>query len=371
MITDSSRAGSGTRGQGAGDGEGENGRAGTSSATSSAALPVVTGAAPSGPAADGEQATGSAHAKVILLGEHAVVHGRPAIALALPHLRVTVVATRTTGAATLRTEEYAGPLDRAPDVLGPLVTAARATSEHLGCSPAGVDLAVRTGIPVGRGLGASAAAAHAIVDALVKLHGSELDEEGRFDLVQVAERVAHGRPSGLDARATRASGALLFRAGRSTPLPVALGTSLVVADTGVRGTTREAVADVAAFVERSPHRGSVLLDRLESLTLAGAEDLAQDRREALGGRMTAAHDMLSELGAGHPALDRLVEAAVGAGALGAKLTGGGQGGCVLALAPTPEDADRIVDALESAGAVGSWVLPPAASGAAPDRGRAS
>ncbi|ROS74424.1 mevalonate kinase [Cellulomonas sp. PhB143] len=305
-----------------------------------------------------DEAVGSAHAKVILLGEHAVVHGRPAIALALPHLRVTAEVRRAAGPALLRTEEYVGPIDTVPAALASLATAVRATLERLELPVSGVDVAVRTGIPVGRGLGASAAAAHAIVDALARLTGADLDEEARYRLVQEAERVAHGNPSGLDARATRTRGAMLFRSGTSTRLPVRLGTCLVVADSGVRGATKEAVADVQAFLERDPARATALLDRLATLTTEGAADLADDRRRELGARMSQAHAVLGELGVGHPALDRLVDAAEGAGALGAKLTGGGLGGCVVALVPTPADADRVVGALEAAGAVGTWVVPP-------------
>lgn len=321
--------------------------------------PTPGAAREAGTARDAGSARGSAHAKLILLGEHAVVHGRPAVAMGLPHLRVTALARRVPGPVVLATEEYTGPAEQAPATLAPLVTAATATLAHLGAPARDVELAVRSGIPLGRGLGSSAASAHAIVEALSALHGAAPDEQERFDLVQQAERVAHGNPSGLDAHATRmTSGAIVFQAGRVTPLTVGLGTSLVLADTGVRGSTLAAVADVRRTLEQDAARGTALLDELERLALDGAQDLALDRREELGRRMTRAHALLTDLGAGHAALDGLVGAALDAGALGAKLTGGGQGGCVVALAPTPAAAADLVTALEEAGAVGTWVLPP-------------
>jgi mevalonate kinase len=295
---------------------------------------------------------GFAHAKAILLGEHAVVYGSPAVALPVPSLRVEASARHVAGASVLDTEISLGPLGPAD----PLGTTVLETLRHVGAEDDGVEVVVRGTLPIGRGLGSSAAAANAIVDAVADLYGVALDDADRFELVQRGERVAHGTPSGLDARATSASAPILFTAGRVDHPPIRFGGGFVVADTGARGSTRKAVADVRAFIERNPERGRTLLAELEHGTLAGVADLAADRRDDLGTRMTAAQLVLDELGAGHPAITALIEVARAAGALGAKLTGGGQGGCIIALARDAASAERISQALLEAGALGTWTI---------------
>ncbi|GAB2460471.1 mevalonate kinase [Conyzicola lurida] len=303
-----------------------------------------------------DEGTGSAHAKFILLGEHAVVYGRPAIGMPLPRMWVRAVARVTDGPLLLETDIYTGPLAEAPASFDAVGAAIRNALVHFGQPESHVEVCVHGDVPIGRGLGSSAAVAHAIVEAIRELFGGTLDDDERFELVQSAERVAHGNPSGLDARATRAPAPILFEQGAVTSLDVAFGGVFVIADTGIRGSTKIAVGDVAAYGVANPERSAALLDQLEQLTRDAAVDLAGDRRKELGGRMSRAHAILTELGAGHESITRLVDAAVGAGALGAKLTGGGQGGCVVALVASSADAAGVVDALTAAGAVNCWVV---------------
>lgn len=299
---------------------------------------------------------GAAHAKVIVLGEHSVVYGRPAVAIPMAHLRAHAEVTSISGDVRLVTEEFAGSLRELPDRLAAAGVALVAVLEHLGHPIRDLEVSVRSGIPAGRGLGASAATAHAIVEAVRSHVGGELDEDARFDLVQAAEREAHGRPSGLDARVTRVTSPVLFEAGRIRSLSTSAPVSLVVADTGIRGSTREAVERVRRFIQSAPRHGERLLDELGALALAGATDLVQGNLRSLGSRMLAAQAVLEDLGVGHDSIDRLVDAALGAGAYGAKLTGGGQGGCVVAVAPDATALPDIIAAMEAAGAVGSWTV---------------
>lgn len=297
---------------------------------------------------------GTAHAKVILLGEHSVVYGYPAVALPITRLTARATAERRTGASWLETDGYAGPIADAPDSMAPLATAVTATLEYLGRATDAVRLRLRSDFPIGRGLGSSAAVANAIVDAVSDLCGVALGSSERFDLVQRAESVAHGTPSGLDALATRASRPIRFESGRASELPVRFGTDFVVADTGVVGETRRAVADVRAAVAGNAADARLL--RLAELTETAVHDLADDRRASVGASMDEAHDILTALGVGHPALDSVVAAARGAGALGAKLTGSGQGGCVIAVVPSRQDSERTAAAMRDAGAVATWIV---------------
>lgn len=302
-------------------------------------------------------AWGEAHAKAILLGEHSVVYGRPAIAVPVPTLRtVARVDEEPGGPILLGLDGDVIEIDELPDRLASIGEAIRITLRRFGLPESGVLIRLRSGIPAAAGLGGSAAVAHAVVEAIRDYAGGELTERERFDLVQAAERIAHGSPSGLDATATRATCPVHFQGGETTPLPVGARMWVVLGDTGVRGSTSLAVAKVRGHVTSRPERGEKLLDRLGALTDAAAGDLARGDVAALGSRMDAAQVVLDELGVGHPALTALVAAARGAGAAGAKLTGSGCGGCVLALADSAEAAERIAHAMTEANAVATWMM---------------
>ncbi|WP_159498723.1 mevalonate kinase [Microbacterium sp. 18062] len=307
-----------------------------------------------GPAA-GVVGIGRASGKAILFGEHAVVYGHPAIALPVTALTARAEAERTEGETWLESDLYTGPLRFAPDRLLPTATAASAVLATVGTADEGVRLRVRSDIPAERGVGSSAAVAAAIVGAVAAAFDEELDDATHHELVQAAERAAHGTPSGLDARAVRARGPIWFDRGRVDSVPVGAPLVFVVADTGVRGRTGEAVAGVRDLHAREPERAGDLIRHLGAQAAAARADLARGDVDALGARMTLAHALLDDLGVGDPALDALVETALAAGAAGAKLTGGGRGGCVLALARGGAHGGPLVDALRTAGAADVWI----------------
>lgn len=299
-------------------------------------------------------AVGRASAKTILFGEHAVVYGHPAIALPVRAIGVTASARRSSAPSTLRSSLYHGRLDAAPARLAPTVAAVEAALEAAGCAGAGVAVDVRSEIPAERGLGSSAAVAAAIVRAVGGAFGSHPDPDELHALIQIAERAAHGRPSGLDARSVVATGPVWFAGGNATALAVGGRMSFVLADSGVAGRTREAVGGVRRLRESRPQQVDAILERLGGLSALGRDALAAADAERVGAGMSEAHRLLGELGVGEPALDHLVAAAARGGALGAKLTGGGRGGCVVAVARDAAHADRLVADLRRAGAPAAW-----------------
>ncbi|MEU3255896.1 mevalonate kinase [Streptomyces sp. NPDC006997] len=304
--------------------------------------------------------TGRAHAKAILLGEHAVVYGAAALALPIPQLTVTAsvgwspdgdrqdeVSYTMTGTASRAL------VTQASDGLRRLVAEFKARLGVVG-GPR-LDVLLDSSVPHGRGLGSSAASSRATVLALADLFGHTLSQDAAFELVQTAEQMAHGRASGVDARAVGAVAPLWFEAGRVEPLRIGMEGLFIVADSGTAGSTKEAVALLREGFEQ--HRGARerFVGRASDLVGAAREALANGKPEDVGARLTEYHDLMRGAGLSTNRIDALVEAALWAGALGAKITGGGLGGCVIALV-RPERAREVTRQLHEAGAVQTWVV---------------
>lgn len=220
--------------------------------------------------------------------------------------------------------------------------------------PEGMTVRVSGEIPPARGLGSSAAVAASIASAVASAHEVTLTSDEHFDIVQSVERIAHGTPSGLDARATVASGPIWFEAGQAKPLRSQRTPRMLVADTGVKGHTSEAVAHVRNLRQADEGRIDLLLNDIAVLTERAGTALERGQMSELGDLLTSNHRLLAELGVSHPKLDRLVAVALAAGALGAKMTGGGRGGCMIALAGDEDSERHIEAALREAGATSVW-----------------
>lgn len=325
----------------------------------SVSAPSVAGVTPvaaNPPDLAGRSGRARATGKAILFGEHAVVYGHPAIAIPLHGLSVRAQAVRTSGPVRLESPLFTGPVDRAPARLRPPVTAIMTALRAAGASEdSGVTVRVHSDIPVERGLGSSAAVSAAIVMSVSAAFDRAPSRAQRHQLIQAAERAAHGTPSGLDAYAVVAQAPLWFEGGDVDPLAVARNLTFVVADTGVAGNTRAAVGGVRARRAEDPVRMDALLAGLGELSATGRDALAAGEPAAVGAAMTEAHELLGMLGVGDDAVDTLATAALRGGAHGAKLTGGGLGGCILAVAQDDDHAADLALRLREAGAAGTWI----------------
>lgn len=300
-------------------------------------------------------AQGLAHAKAILFGEHSVVYGSPALAVPLHGLAAQADVRASPGRETrIESQLFSGTVQASPALMGPVVTGLRAALEATGDASAEVELCIRSAIPHGRGLGSSAAVATALARAVAELRGQVFDPAALHTIVQKAETVAHGHPSGIDAWAVATPAPIRFQAGAATTIEVGRPLTFVLADSGHHGSTAEAVAGVRALRDRAPTRIDPMITRLADLTEGAIDDVRLGERGSIGARMREAHGLLADIGVSTPTLDRLVAAASAAGASGAKLTGGGLGGCVLALAESTEQAEDLADALRGAGAPRTW-----------------
>ncbi|MEZ4454722.1 MAG: mevalonate kinase [Nannocystaceae bacterium] len=286
-----------------------------------------------------------AYGKVIVLGEHSVVYGKPAVAAGLPNGLVLRARPLPDSAEPCRLRIPAWGLDLSvADVDHPVATAAATVLDHCRGPRTGWAIDGETCLPARAGLGSSAT----LTVALARLVLGPEAEVAAIEAASLAgERVFHGEPSGLDSAIAARGGVLRFVRGEPVrPIAVRAPIPLVILPSGVARSTAVEVAKVRARKERLPTLLEPILGALAAAAEAGIAAIESNDLGQLGEIMNVSHELVSALGVGHPALDRLVARALEGGALGAKLTGAGGGGCVVALRG-PDDA--LVSALAAEG----------------------
>lgn len=300
----------------------------------------------------------SACAKAILLGEHAVVYGQPAIAVPIVSRRAEALvcdaAPGSAGAIVASDLGVRYPRGRSyVDDHGQFLWAAAegALRACLGEGPwPALEIVVRSTIPIASGMGSGAAVSAAIARGIAAHFCVSLSRERLSELVYATECLLHGTPSGIDNTVVAFESAVWFRRGQGAQ-PLALGAplALVMGDTGIPSRTRESVALVRRRWQAQPAPLEALFEAIGATVCQARAALAAGDLPALGRLLDRNQELLQELGVSDPALERLIAAARRAGALGAKLSGGGMGGCMVALA-TPAGADGVLRALREAGA---------------------
>jgi len=309
----------------------------------------------------------TAPGKVILFGEHAVVYGRPAIAAPVTDVqaRATVTVGEPGTGVHLVAEDLPSPDGRpggrryrmrdAPtdDPLRAtveLALTAFAPESSAGAEP-DLQISVTSSIPIARGLGSGAAVATAVVRAVARYFGHAPRPDEISPLVYEVEKLHHGTPSGIDNTVVAYEQPVYFVRGEEmTRLAVGTPLKLIIADTGVVSSTREVVGDLRRRWQDRPEPYEALFDQIGAIARQARSAIEQGDLSAIGRLMNQNHALLVSLGVSSPELDTLVEAARSAGALGAKMSGAGWGGNMLALVK-PEQAQAVAEVLRRAGAV--------------------
>jgi len=300
---------------------------------------------------------GKAPGKIILFGEHAVVYGQPAIAI--PVLNVTATARVTpilgTEAGKVHIQAHDIQLDTLLSDLPedhPLAAAIRATLQEItpNHTPA-FTIQLDSKIPIAAGMGSGAAVTVAIIRALSAFLGRPLPNERISELAFEIEKLHHGTPSGIDNTVVTFQKPVYFQRGEPLQtLTLTQPTYWVIADTGEKTPTWETVADVRALHDESPETCDTIFAEIGQITQEARLALSQGDLDRLGSLMNRNQALLQDLQVSSPRLEKLITAAHEAGAVGAKLSGGGRGGNMIALVPR-EKVSQVENHLLEEGAV--------------------
>lgn len=297
----------------------------------------------------------SAPAKIILLGEHAVVYGKPSLAVPVSALRAYARSVPLPHGSGLQIT--AVDLDNKNLVVDslvqdqPLVKAASLLLDFLKCTPPDANILLHSEIPLASGMGSGAAITTALLRALLDILDQSLSDNELNNLVYEVEKIYHGTPSGVDNTVIVFEQPIYFV--RTKPierLKIFTPFTLLIADTGVAASTKVAVGDVRRLYNTNEMIVSAVLDSIEHLVIRGRTAIEAGDLFSLGKVMNENHELLQKLTVSSPILDNLVQVAQSAGAFGAKLTGGGRGGNMIALV-SKEQIPHIKSRLLSAGAV--------------------
>jgi len=314
--------------------------------------------------------TVTAPGKIILFGEHAVVYGRPAIAVPVNQVKARVIVSAnplgSPGELKIQAPDVgldARLADLPPD--HPLAQAIRGVLKELGVTTMlSCVVRITSTIPMAAGLGSGAAVSVAIIRALSAFLGRNLSDERVSALAYEVEKYHHGTPSGIDNTVVTYAVPVYFIRRDSgsdsldnTPgsldafelLNVPAPFTIVIGDTGEPSPTSLVVGDVRRAWQETPDRFDSLFDDMGRISKAARAAIENGKPESLGPLMDENHALLQQINVSSSGLDMLVEIARDYGAMGAKLCGAGRGGNMIALV-SETTAPKIANALLQSGA---------------------
>lgn len=285
-------------------------------------------------------------AKIILIGEHSVVYGHPAIAIPFYALRSEVVLVEH-NKFVFDTKYYEGPIENAVFELHGLVALINELrTRYKDITP--VIISIRSNLPEKSGLGSSASVAKALIDAFNNYFKLNLTKTDYFELLKISENIYHHKASGIDASTIVYEKPIVYQAPHITPIKINIEGFLVAFYSNTNSATKDAVAHVSTH----PHR-DIHINGLGALTANAKWALENNNIFLLAEMFNASHEHLRALGISTPELETLRKLILDTGALGVKITGGGMGGCLIALYKDEQKARQGQLTLEN---YPSWVV---------------
>ncbi|MGC9307171.1 MAG: mevalonate kinase [Thermoplasmatota archaeon] len=289
---------------------------------------------------------GYGYGKVILFNEHFVVYDVPAIASAIDKTTTARVRPSPSG-LVLHDDRMATPRykenkkDQQQDSL-------RYIFQAMDVDP-NLEIWLQGDLKAASGIGASAASCAAIARAINDEYDMGLSMEDINRVAYEGERGYHGTPSGLDNTVATFGGLVWFQSGDMERLTIDEPVDIVMGNTGIVADTKQAVAGVRKRREQQPDKYEKVFKQAEELVHEAREALLASDWPKVGRYMNQNHELLQQIEVSSPELNELVDLAREQGALGAKMTGGGLGGFMVALTPGGELQETVAAAIEDAG----------------------
>jgi mevalonate kinase len=290
--------------------------------------------------------TCSAPGKIYLFGEHAVVYGEPAIACAIslrayvsvklaPAGKITIDAMDTRANCSSEEFKYA--------------CCAAHTVKQLFDREFGAEITIRSELPARQGLGSSAAVTVSTIKALTESLGIALNNEAVAKIGHKVENEVQGKASPADTFVSSTGGVVIVEKTKTSHL-THFDVPIIIGATGIERSTRDVIAFVSELKKKYPSVVRDVMASIGDITRLGEQKLADRDIVSVGELMNINQGLLESLGVSDAALNGIVHAARTAGALGAKITGAGRGGCVLAIA-TDRNLDHVTQAIANQGAM--------------------
>jgi len=297
---------------------------------------------------------GSGYGKVILFGEHFVVHGVPGIVSAIDSSTDAIVSKAKEG-LTVKDDRKTAKGYSEEKRLQQIESIERMLMAMGLDSKTPLDIWIGGSLPGFSGLGASAASSVAIARAIDEEFGLNLSNDRINQIAYEAEIAYAGNPSGIDNTAATYGGLMWFKKNPAggqdlvERLKVQTPVEIVICSTGIVANTKAMVEGVAERKKANPTKYDPLFSQAEALSVAGRSALEAGNLVEVGELMNENHRILQEIGVSCVELDRLVDVARKQGAIGAKLTGGGGGGCMVALTPGKDLQEKVANIFRAEG----------------------
>ncbi len=291
--------------------------------------------------------------KAILFNEHFVVYGVPAIVSAIGKYTIAKVEPIDKSGWNLNDNRKATPKYKEDKIEQQKNSINRILKKmNIDLSKKGIEITLDGNLYCASGIGASAASCVAIARALSDHYELNLTDEEINEIAYDGEKGYHGTPSGIDNTASTFGGLIWFEKGENNvmdkivpPNPI----EIVMGNTGTVADTTAAVAGVRERKEKNPEKYKEIFDRAENIAYLAKDAIQDEDFRELGKLMNENHKLLQQIEVSSRELDFMVKLARDQGALGAKLTGGGLGGNIIALTPSRDLQDDVANAIEKEG----------------------
>lgn len=299
---------------------------------------------------------GSSYGKIIVIGEHAVVHNKPAIALPFKGLETIVNIYKTNDEISIKSQHYNGYINNDSNKIKGIKTLVASLLKHFNNDFYGFHLEIISNNIAGRGLGSSAAVSVAIVKAFFNAFNSKYEDDDLIKFATLAEQIHHTNPSGLDVATLVYNEPIWYVKNKAFKrIDLNFKGSLLIIDSGLESQTKIAVEHVGKLYQEKYETTKTTFDEIERLTYKALEALLNNDFTSLEKTFIKGQKCLESLEISNDQITGIIKIANAIGIKGIKITGGGMGGCLIALANDHNEALKVKEKLLEKGIPNVWI----------------